>query len=178
MDPGTTGNCFSPGLPLLTHFHFISSPPALSYVRSILYLLEFPANLVITGSLPKNTVITMLNQTRLLAQITLALPHSASLCAEDKSSAQFSGAKMGASPSAAHHRRGMARPRVHQERRQVSGSTLGSVYLSPGKWARQKRWETCPCYGAPFITFGRKIDSLEHLHYRSYLVKSEEFDER
>lgn len=84
MDPGTTGNCFGPGLPLLTHFHFISSPPALSYVRSTLYLLEFPANLVITGSLQKSTVITKLHQNGLLAQITLTLPQLGSLWEADR----------------------------------------------------------------------------------------------
>lgn len=88
MDPGTTGNYFSPGLPLLTHFHFISSPsPVIWQQHMIIYyrlwLLEFPANLVITGILQEHTVITMRDETSPVAQTALTQPCSGSLCEED-----------------------------------------------------------------------------------------------
>lgn len=154
----------------------LPQPCHMSGAYYILYLLEFPARLVITSSLQKNAVITMLNQTRRLAQITPRLPHPGPLGGR-RGLVQPSGARVGTRASAAPCGTGTPARRGHLgTKRQVLGKP--SIQLSPGKRARQKRWGTCPPHEASFLTWGRKMDSWENLHRRSYLVKSEDFDEK
>lgn len=90
----------------------LPQPCHVSGAYYILHLLEFPAHLVITGSLQENAVITTLNQTRRLAQITLRLSHPGALWGR-RGLAQPSGARMGARASAASCGTGTPAPLRH-----------------------------------------------------------------